>query len=82
MSGIPHPVDLRVKAGKSYFVQPTRWAEDVRPAIAIIGTQVIPTKTATRHGSFSVRESEAIGWTPAEFRNMSYVAPEAGFVPK
>ena len=74
--GIPHPVDVKVEAGKSYFLLPHKWAENVRPEIRIIGKTVVAGQTADNHGSFKIHAQAGNAPVPSEFLQLSYVAPE------
>lgn len=74
--GTPRPLQIKVEAGKSYFVLPTRSVENVRPAIQVIGTNVVATKTGDVFGGFAVLAPPAHG-APSEFASLSYVAAES-----
>lgn len=76
--GKPRPLHMKVEAGKSYFVLPTRSVENERPGIQVIGTTVVPTTHADVFGSFAVQTGSA----PSEFAQLSYVAPDASFAGK
>ncbi len=71
--GAPRPLQVKVEAGRSYFVLPTRSVENVRPAVQVVGTVVVPTKTGDVFGGFAVQADAA----PSEFAQLSYVAPES-----
>lgn len=73
--GTPRPLHLKVDAGKSYYVLPTRSVENVRPNIQVIGTHVVAGTTGDTFGSFAV-EPTAPGGTPPAFAQLSFVAPE------
>jgi hypothetical protein len=76
--GTPRPLQMKVEAGRSYFVLPTHAVENVRPAIQVIGTVMVPTKTADVFGGFAV-QAGAGGAAPSEFAELTYVAPDASF---
>jgi len=75
INGMPHAVDLTLESGKSYYLLPTRWAENVRPGIAMVGNVVVPTTTADGHSSFSVQTIASAGAPPPAFLELSYVTP-------
>ena len=79
--GIPHPVDVKVEAGKSYFLLPQKWVENVRPEIRIIGKTVVSGQTADNHGTFKVHTQARGAPVPSEFQPLSYVAPDPGSAP-
>jgi hypothetical protein len=74
-AGTPHVVQLTVEAGKAYYLLPTRWVENERPAITMIGTTPVATTTADRHSSFSVQTSTPSAAPPPDFLALSYAAP-------
>jgi hypothetical protein len=74
--GKPVPLDLRVEAGRSYFVLPTRRVDNVRPAIQIINKTVVTTQTGDVSGGFALQKPGAKGQPPSEFTELSYVAAE------
>jgi hypothetical protein len=75
--GKPVPLDLRVEAGKSYFLLPTRRVENVRPFVQIINNYAVTTQTGDVYGGFAVEKPASGNHAPAEFAKLSYVAPEA-----
>jgi len=77
--GVPRALQMKVEAGRSYFVLPTRSVENVRPAIEVIGKNVIPTQTGDVYGGFAVQVVGAGNAAPSEFAQLSYVAPEPNF---
>jgi hypothetical protein len=78
--GMPRALQMKVEAGKSYFVLPTRSVENVRPAIEVIGKNVVPTQTGDVYGGFAVQTVVGAGnAAPSEFAQLSYVVPEANF---
>jgi hypothetical protein len=74
-AGRPHAVQLKIEAGKTYYLLPSRWVENVRPAITMIGTTPVATTTADAHGSFSVQTSTPSAKPPEAFLTLSYVSP-------
>jgi len=78
--GVPRALQMKVEAGRSYFVLPTHSVENVRPAVEVIGKNVIPTQTGDVYGGFAVQTVvDARNDAPAEFAHLSYVAPDANF---
>ena len=76
--GTPRALQMKVEAGRSYFVLPTQSIENVRPQIQVIGTTVYPTTTGDVFGGFAVHAAPG-GATPSEFAQLSYVAPNGNF---
>jgi hypothetical protein len=76
--GEPHPAVFQVEAGKAYYLLPRKWVENVRPSIQVIGSTVVPTQTADRHGTFDVEVKPASAEPPATFRLLNFVPPAAG----
>ncbi len=74
-AGTPHPVEVVVEPGKVYYLLPTRWVENVRPAVTMIANQVVATRTGDAQSSFSIKASAATAEPPPEFLNLSPVAP-------
>jgi hypothetical protein len=68
IAGTPHPVDLTIQPGKTYYLLPTRWAGNPRTTITTVGTMAIPEVTAESHSSFSVQSS-----VPSDFLQLTYV---------
>ena len=66
ISGNPHQVAVNVKAGASYYLQPTRWQTNERPSMAIINGIAVPTRTADPQSSFSVH-----GAPPSTFSGLA-----------
>ena len=71
ISGNPNPVVVNVRAGSSYYLQPTRWQTNERPSIAVINGIAIPTRTADPQAGFSVHTGappsvfSGLGFTPS-----------------
>jgi hypothetical protein len=76
--GTPRALQLKVEAGRSYFVLPTRSVENLRPEIRIIGTTVYSATTGDVFGGFAEHAAPG-GATPSEFAQLSYVAPNRNF---
>jgi Protein of unknown function (DUF2846) len=76
-AGTPHAVQLTIEAGKTYYLLPSRWVENVRPTITMVGTTPVATTTADRHSSFTVQASLSSAAPPAAFLPLSFVAPAA-----
>ena len=76
-AGTPHAVQLTIEAGKTYYLLPSRWVENVRPTITMVGTTPVATTTADRHSSFTVQASLSSAAPPAAFLPLSFVAPPA-----
>jgi hypothetical protein len=74
-AGTPHAVQLTIEAGKTYYLLPSRWVENVRPTITMVGTTPVPTTTADRHSSFTVQTSAPGAKPPEAFLTLSYVPP-------
>lgn len=74
--GIPHAAEVKVEAGKSYYLLPHNWSENARPEVRIVGKAVVPTQTADNHGSFKVYPQARGAPPPPEFKQLSYVAPD------
>ena len=77
--GMPRALQMKLEAGKSYFVLPTRSVENVRPAVEVIGKNVVPTQTGDVYGGFAVQTVVGANVAPSEFVQFSYVAPDASF---
>lgn len=75
--GRPRPLHLKVEAGKSYYVLPTRTVENERQEIRVIGTNVVVGKTGDTYGGFALKPSVTAS-APPEFSQLSYVAPQQG----
>ena len=73
--GTPRPLHLKVEAGKTYYVLPTRAVENERQELNVIGTTVVVGKTGDVFGGFAVR-SASDGAAPPEFAKLSHVAPD------
>jgi hypothetical protein len=68
ITGNAHPVAVNVRAGTSYYLEPTRWQTNERPSIAIVNAIAIPTTTADRQSSFSVHA----GNPPSTFSGLAF----------
>ena len=56
------------------------FVENVRPAVEVIGKNVIPTQTGDVYGGFAVQTVvDARNDAPSEFAQLSYVAPRCEF---
>jgi hypothetical protein len=75
INGIPHPVEITVESGKSYYLLPTEWAGREHTSIVMVGTVVVPTRTAESHSSFSVQTIAPAGEPPAAFAGLTAAAP-------
>ncbi|WP_271585384.1 hypothetical protein [Bradyrhizobium sp. CCBAU 45389] len=72
ISGIPHPAEFVVEAGKSYYLLPKAWGEDAGYRYTMVGSAVVPERDSINHSTFSVRIAAATEAPPAEFRQLSY----------
>ncbi len=72
ISGVPHPAEFVVEAGKSYYLLPKSWGEDAGYRYTMVGSSVIPERDAVNHSTFSVRVAAANDAPPAEFRQLTY----------
>jgi hypothetical protein len=72
ISGRPHPAEVRIESGKTYYALPTRWAGETTTNIVIIGNSAIPTQSAVAHSSFAVQPS---GTPPKDFDGLTFVTP-------
>ncbi len=72
IAGIPHPVELAVESGKTYYLLPSRRYEDGGYRFSSVGSVVVPERTAVTHSSFSVQTAAANAAMPAEFSQLSY----------
>jgi hypothetical protein len=75
ISGQPHPANIRVEAGKVYYLLPTRWFGEPETSIIMIGNAVVPERTVASHSSFSVQANSPDAPPPAEFLNLTFVEP-------
>ena len=71
ISGVPHPAEFVVEAGKSYYLLPKRWGEDAGYSYTMVGSVVAPQRTAVAHSTFSVQTAAANDAPPAEFRQLN-----------
>jgi hypothetical protein len=74
IGGIPHPVELAVEPGKTYYLLPSRRYEDAGYKFTVVGAAVVPDRTAVTHSSFSVQTAAMNAAPPAEFGQLAYVA--------
>lgn len=72
ISGVPHPAKFAVEAGKVYYLLPKGWAEDAGYSYTMVGSVVVPQKTAVGHSTFSVQAAAASAAPPPEFDKLSY----------
>jgi hypothetical protein len=72
ISGVPHPADFVVEAGKAYYLLPKRWGEDAGYTYTMVGAAVVPQRSAIAHASFSVHVAAASAPPPSEFDKLSY----------
>ena len=72
ISGVPHPANFTVEAGKAYYLLPKRWGEDAGYSYTMVGSVVVPQRTATAHSTFAVQAAPASAAPPAEFDKLSY----------
>jgi hypothetical protein len=75
-AGRPHAVKLAIEAGKTYYLLPKRWVENVRPVITMVGTTPVATTTGDPHSSFSIQTSTPSSKPPDAFLALSYVPPK------
>jgi hypothetical protein len=73
IAGIPHPVELVVESGKTYYLLPSLRYEDAGYNFISVGRAVVPEKTAVTHSSFSVQTTAANAAPPEEFSQLAYV---------
>jgi hypothetical protein len=73
IAGIPHPVELLVESGKTYYLLPSRRYEDAGYKFSSVGSVVVPERTAVTHSSFSVQTGSVTTPPPAEFSQLAYV---------
>lgn len=79
ISGIPHPANIQIEAGKVYYLLPNRWAGESRATINIIGNTVVPGRTADAHASFSVQASTPAAPPPPDFQRLTFVEATQSF---
>ena len=70
--GVPHPANFAVEAGTVYYLLPKRWGEDAGYSYTMVGSVVVPQKTATTHSTFTVQATAASAAPPPEFDKLSY----------
>jgi hypothetical protein len=73
IAGIPHPVDVTVEAGKSYYLMPSRWAGESYYSVTMINGMAIPRQQAVGHSSFSVKAVASSAAPPPDFAKLTYV---------
>ncbi len=73
ISGIPHPVELVVELGETYYLLPSVRYEDAGYSFTSVGSVVVPERTAVGHSSFSVQTAAANAAPPAAFGQLAYV---------
>ncbi len=73
IAGIPHPVELVVESGKTYYLLPTRRYEDAGYKFSSVGSVVVPERTAVTHSSFAVQTLGTSAAPPMEFNRLAYV---------
>jgi hypothetical protein len=71
----PHPVNLTVEAGKSYYLLPIDWAGASHLQVTMVDNAAVPETVAEGHSSFSVETVSSGGPAPSQFHNLIYVAP-------
>lgn len=72
ISGVPHPANFTVEAGKAYYLLPKRWGEDAGYSYTMVGSVVVPQRTATAHATFTVHAAAASATPPPEFDKLSF----------
>lgn len=72
ISGVPHPAEFTVEAGKSYYLLPKSWGEDAGYRYTMVGASVVPEKNGINHSTFSVQVAAVNDAPPAEFRKLTY----------
>jgi uncharacterized protein DUF2846 len=72
ISGVPLPANFAVEAGKVYYLLPKRWGEDAGYSYTMVGSVVVPQRTATAHSTFVVQAAAASAAQPPEFDKLSY----------
>ncbi len=75
INSTPHPVELNVESGKSYYLLPTFWAGDPHLQVTVVGRTAVAETTAEGHTGFSMETVSRGGREPAKFQNLTYVAP-------
>jgi hypothetical protein len=75
ISGVPHPAEFVVEAGKAYYLLPKRWGEDAGYTYTMVGSVVVPQRSSVAHATFSVHVAAAGAATPPEFAQLTYKAP-------
>lgn len=70
ISGQPHPVKVSIRAGASYYLLPSRWAGKEYTTYTMVGTVVVPVRSAEAHASFSVQT----GSPPRAFSGLSHTS--------
>jgi hypothetical protein len=73
IAGIPHPVEIAVEPGKTYYLLPSRRFEDAGYRFTSVGSVVVPERTAVTHSSFSVQTAAVNAAPPSEFSQLAYV---------
>lgn len=76
ISGVPHPAQFAVEAGKSYYLLPKAWGEDAGYRYTMVGSVVVPERDSINHSTFSVQIASLNDAPPPEFRQLSYAKPQ------
>jgi len=71
ISGVPHPANFTVEAGKAYYLLPKRWGEDAGFSYTMVGSVVVPQRTATAHSTFAVQAAASRAAPPPECDKLS-----------
>lgn len=69
IAGTPHISEFVTEPGKTYYALPTHWYEDAGSTVSMVGSVVVPHRTAEGHNSFAIRSGAA----PSEFSQLAYV---------
>lgn len=72
ISGVPHSASFTVEAGKAYHLLPKRWGEDAGYSYTMVGSVVVPQRTATAHTTFVVQAAAASAALAPEFDKLNY----------
>ena len=67
-----YPAASELEASKAYYLLPKGWGEDAGYSYTMVGSVVVPQKTATAHSTFAVQAAAASAARPPEFDKLSY----------
>jgi hypothetical protein len=71
INGRPHPAEVNVESGKTYYLEPTQWSEGGHFTIIYVNGMAIPEQAAVLQSTFSVQ----VGTPPADFVKLTRVEP-------